>query len=264
MSFSPPLTVKGQTIQRITPPGELQGFLEATFFLRGELMDRAKGDPEKAWKEIGGPSTGLSLIAPVQVHGTAVLEEKRMWALPQRPKADGILLDGGECAGSLRFADCLPLLLASPVPRPWALMIHAGFEGTAKGIVKDSLDFLRSRFPTADLKRTYAWIGPGIGPCCYTRKKDGDPKTGLGLSRLPRESWTDLGEKIRFDVPQALRLQLLRSGLEEERIFRHGLCSSCHPGELYSYRSGDRESRTFFVVRAGSKVHNFRPWWENI
>jgi copper oxidase (laccase) domain-containing protein len=264
MSFMSPVSLNGQLIQRIAPPDELDGLLDATLFLRGSLMDRSKGNPEQAWAALGGPSTGISLIAPVQVHGTAILDGKRLWSLPSRPRADGILLDSGEVAGSLRFADCLPLMLASRHPRPWALMLHAGFEGTAKGIVSLSLECLEARIHGFRIDKTFAWIGPGIGPCCYTRKKAGDPRTALGLSNLPPASWTDLGETVRFDIPEALRLQLLYSGLDEGRLFRHGICTSCHPGQFYSYRAGDRDARIFFLVRSGPTVHNRPSWWENI
>ena len=217
-----------------------------------------------AWRALGGPATGIPLIAPVQVHGTAILDEKKLWTLPSRPRADGILLESGECAGSLRFADCLPLLLASSRPRPWALMAHAGFEGAAKGIVRRSLEFLERKIPGFHLEETFAWIGPGIGPCCYTRRKAGDTRTALGLSNLPPACWTDSGENVRFDIPKALQLQLLSSGLDAARLFRHDTCTSCHPEQLYSYRAGDRSARIFFVVRAGPAVHNHTPWWENI
>ena len=264
MSFRLAVSIKGQLIQKIAPPAELEGLLDATLFLRGPLMDSARGNPEEAWQALGGPATGISLIAPVQVHGTAFLEEKALWALPSRPRADGILLDRGVSAGSLRFADCLPLLLASRHPRPWALMVHAGFEGTAKGIVHQALEFLCGRIQGFQAKNAFAWIGPGIGPCCYTRRKTGDEKTALGLKSLPRESWTDLGESIRFDIPEALRIQLLSLGLKEDRLFRHGICTSCHPEQFYSYRAGDSRARIFFIVRSGPAVHNRHPWWENI
>lgn len=265
MSFGPILTRDdGQRIQRICPPKELEGLLEAVFFLRGPIMDSVGGDPETAWQKLGGAASGIPLIAPIQVHGTAVLEEREIWAVPTRPKADGILLTRGNCAGSLRFADCFPLLLSSSHPRPWAMMLHAGFEGTAKGILSDAVGFLRGQIPGFRPDRTAAWIGPGIGPCCYERKKDQDAKTALGMWNFPPRSWTDLGESVRFDIQKALRIQLLSLGLPEERLFIHGLCTSCNPGELYSYRTGDRTCRTFFVVRCGPEVHNIRPWWENI
>lgn len=264
MSFEPMVIREGQRIQRIRPPRELEGLLEAVLFLRGPVMDAAGGDPEKAWLKLGGTAAGIPLIAPIQVHGTAILEERTIWTVPTRPKADGILLTRGSCAGSLRFADCFPLLLSSSHPRPWALMLHAGFEGTAKGILFHAADFLRCRIPGFRPDRTTVWIGPGIGPCCYERKKNQDRKTALGISNLPPSSWTDRGDRVCFDIPEALRIQLLSLGLPEERLFLHGLCTSCNGREMYSYRTGDRASRTFFVVRCGPEVHNRRPWWENI
>ncbi len=264
MSFRQPLRARGQLIQRIVPPDDLAGFLEATLFLRGSFMDRSAGSPEKAWKLLGGPSTGIPLIAPIQVHGTAILEEGRIWALPSRPKADGVLLDKGDCAGSLRFADCFPVLLASSFPRPWALILHAGFEGTAKGILSRSTMFIETRIGGFRPEKTFAWVGPGIGPCCYTRRKENDPKTALGLANFPAGSWEDLGKEVRFDIPKALQIELLSLGLRGESIFLHGNCTACHSGTHYSYRAGDLGARNFFVVRSGPAVHNHIPWWENI
>ncbi len=264
MSFGPPLVHNGQTFQKITVPRELEGCLDATLFLRGPIMDEAGGDPEKAWRLLGGPDTRIGLIAPVQVHGTAIVDEKRVWALPTRPRADGILLQNGLCAGSLRFADCFPLLLSSSHPRPWALMLHAGFEGTARGIVPRSIEFLENRIRGFRLEKTYAWIGPGIGSCCYERKKDRDVKTALGIANLPPPSWTDLGDRVRFDIPKAIGLQLFSAGLARDRLFEYGLCTACNPAQLYSYRAGDRSARILFLVRSGPAVHKFHPWWENI
>ncbi len=264
MSFDRIVSFEGQRLQRILPPGELGTSLEAVFFLRGPMMDRSGGDPGETWKIVGGYAAGLDLVAPAQVHGTAVVEGRRLWALPARPKADGIYLENPQCAGSLRFADCYPVLLASAFPRPWALMLHAGFEGTSRGIIRRSFAYLDKRAGGIRTGETFAWIGPGIGPCCYYRNKGQDPKTALGLSTLPAASWEDLGERVRFDIRKALELQLLSHGLPCSNIFSHGSCTSCNHGDFYSYRTGDSKARLFFVVRCGAEVHNFTPWWENI
>jgi len=264
MSFDRIVSSEGQRLQRILPPEELGASLKAAFFLRGPMMDRAGGDPGEAWKIIGGQAAGLSLVAPAQVHGTAIVEGGKLWGLPSRPKADGIYLENPQCAGSLRFADCYPVLLASAFPHPWALMLHAGFEGTSRGIIGRSFSFLVKRAGGIRAPETFAWIGPGIGACCYCRNKERDPKTALGLSTFPSASWEDLGERVRFDIRKALELQLLSQGLPRSNIFSHGSCTSCNHGDFYSYRTGDSKGRILFVVRCGPEVHNFTPWWENI
>ena len=68
-------------------------------------------------------------------------------------------------AVSVRTADCFPILLADPETRAVAA-IHAGWRGTAAGVVRASLDRMRSEFGT-DPKNVFAAIGPGIGGCCY-------------------------------------------------------------------------------------------------
>ena len=64
-------------------------------------------------------------------------------------------------AVSVRTADCFPILLADPETRAVAA-IHAGWRGTAAGVVRSSLDRMRSEFGT-DPENVFAAIGPGIG-----------------------------------------------------------------------------------------------------
>ena len=66
---------------------------------------------------------------------------------------------------SLRFADCVPILLADP-RRQAVAVIHAGWRGTLVRAPATAVRALAERYgcEPGDL---LAGIGPSIGPCCY-------------------------------------------------------------------------------------------------
>ena len=87
-------------------------------FLRGSLLDKAGGDPACSREFLQNilPSAG-PLIAPRQVHGRTILSAPAGGFLPQRREGDGVFLDERGVEGSLRFADCFPVVLFSD---PWS------------------------------------------------------------------------------------------------------------------------------------------------
>ncbi len=157
-----------------------------------------------------------------------------------------------------------PLLLSSSHPRPWAMMLHAEIRGHREGDPFRCRGIPAGQIPGFRPDRTAAWIGPGIGPCCYERKKDQDAKTALGMSNFPPpRSWTDLGESVRFDIQKALRIQLLFPGLARGASVHSRPLHSCNPANCIPTEPETGPAETFFVVRCGPEVHNIRPWWEN-
>src|ERR1700730_72409 len=122
---------------------------------------------------------------------------------------------------SVRTADCFPILLVDAERRAIAA-VHAGWRGTAAGVVRASLDRMRSEFGT-DPGNVYAAIGPGIGPCCY--------EVGVEVAR-------------RFGLDQAGKLnlavenqsQLIAAGVNPDRIEQVGGCTFCNPAQFFSWR----------------------------
>ncbi|MDR3331923.1 MAG: laccase domain-containing protein, partial [Synergistaceae bacterium] len=158
-------------------PEPLAGCLAAALFCRGPLLDGTEGVPSRIYSRIGGILKGDCLVMPWQVHGTAIMEGRAMWAMPQRVKADGVHLDfsfdkAWRTTASIRFADCAPILLASSAPRPWAMILHSGFKGTLFDIFGTAWERASRFYRSAggvNPRLTYAWVGPAIGPCCFTR-----------------------------------------------------------------------------------------------
>jgi len=232
-------------------PETLAKYFSVKLFGRGAAMDEAQGDPQKVWKIIHKKASTTPLIAPHQVHGTAVLKPKMLYALPLRPKADGVFLkyDSPVCA-SLRFADCTPVVVAGTSPVPWLFILHSGYVGTVKNIAENALirEMERGNIDTAG--EMWAWIAPSICSKCYSRKKKGDPSTRKGLEVFSPENWKESGDFIFFDIQSQIANQLEAAGLSKEHIYTMRRCTHCENDLFYSYRGGDAASRNFLLAYA--------------
>lgn len=238
---------------RYVMPPSLGGLLSAELLCRGRLLGGTQGAPQRILERLGGELAGENVIAPWQVHGTAVLEGRAIWSFPQRPRADGIHLDHrfdpqGRVRGSLRFADCAPVLVASDFPRPWALMLHSGFKGTLLRIFSVALRKIRSFYKKLNPKRTFVWLGPAVGACCYTRRLT-DPLALRAEAEWGPGAERTGGGQARFDLLGVLGEQARREGFLPEHIYSLRLCTSCNPGLFYSYRAGELDERMVLIAK---------------
>ena len=120
-----------------------------------------------------------ALVVPSQVHGDeivevastepAAVEAARTRALEG---ADGLLVDVPQVAALLCFADCVPVVLASPTGR--FAVVHAGWRGAVAGIAGKAARLLAARdaaelgiAPSAAAARLNAYLGPHIHAECF-------------------------------------------------------------------------------------------------
>lgn len=231
---------------------EEKPFFRARIFMKGPLMERAKGDPFLSRQLIEanidfiGKGSGQT-IAPHQVHGVDILLPSQNNILPARPRADGIFLSGTDYEGSLRYADCMPVLIASPVPTPWVLMLHSGYKGTVRNIVSSGMAVVRSHIKEQNFNRVYAWVGPGIGTETYWRD-EGDEWSHQGIKNLSSIFYRKEGKRIYFNLLGAIREQLQVEGLQGKNINSIPICTYKDEKICYSYRRGDLHSRMFFLA----------------
>ncbi len=221
-------------------PSPFQGFA-ARIFLRGPLTEASMGGGGREWKRrlerAAGNGWPPDWVAPHQVHGTAFVEGRGIWSLPARPQADGVLSSRGGSAGVLRFADCWPVLIASSDP-PFALGLHSGYRGTLAGIVPRALRALNGRFGEGWRRSARVWVGPGIGGCCYDRRRE-DVSLEIARRVLPAEALEERGPAVKVDLGLAIRSQLLEGGIDPEDIGVCDSCTFCGPLPSCSYRRGD-------------------------
>lgn len=208
-------------------------------------MDEAAGNPFRARTLISDffPKTG-PLVAPHQVHGIRLIEAIPSLALPQQPEGDGVLLERKGVEGSLRFADCFPVVVASMAPSPWIALFHSGYKGTVLNIIGENLQNLLTRLGS-DSTRTWAWIGPGIEKERYFRKKD-EHWTTMGIDSFSPQNICCTENTVFFDLRREIEYQLREAGLGEEQIFSVPMCTKHH--FCYSYRKGDLENRLFLLA----------------
>lgn len=182
-----------------------------------------------------------------QVHGAQVLRVPGADS-----EADALFTSQPGVAVGVRTADCVPILLADSEQRVVAAL-HAGWRGSAARVAEVCVARVchETGLPPSAL---HASLGPHIGPCCYevdapvrtaiaaTLETDGGANSDRPVFRAARPGhWMlDLG---------ALNIaQLLRAGLQLERIARAGGCNCCDPIGYPSYRrSGSGERMTHYI-----------------
>lgn len=131
-------------------------------------------------------------------------------------------------------ADCVPVLLIDPV-RGAAAAVHAGWRGSAKGIIAAAVSAMRDNFRSAP-KNLIALVGPHIGPCCYTVGKE----VARQVSE-PRAVRPEAGAFL-LDLGLWNETLLARAGLLKKNIHRSALCTSCRTDIFYSYRADKKNS----------------------
>ncbi|HTS64814.1 MAG TPA: peptidoglycan editing factor PgeF [Candidatus Acidoferrales bacterium] len=141
-------------------------------------------------------------------------------------RADAILENTPGSVIAVKTADCLPILLADERMHAVAA-VHAGWRGTAAGIVRAAVEQMKTRFGTRP-QDLHAAIGPGIGACCY---------------EVGPEVMAQFGGQGRghLDLETENRRQLEESGVTLGRIYASHLCTMCDAERFHSYRR-DREA----------------------
>jgi len=154
-----------------------------------------------------------------QIHSTTwVAAEGRAGVLGS---GDALLENTPGAVVAVKTADCIPILLADERLLAVAA-VHAGWRGTAAGIVGKAVEAMRRRFGArpADL---HAAIGPGIGPCCYEVGPEVAAQFGVE-------------GRGRIDLPAANRRQLIEAGVTPWRIYASNLCTMCRGEDFHSFR----------------------------
>ncbi|WP_251198341.1 polyphenol oxidase family protein [Anaerotardibacter muris] len=195
--------------------------------------------------ELAGESRGLDevLVAPKQVHGDQALTVETAADVDgvqaeAAQGADAIIVAEKGIGALLCFADCVPVIAVLPTGR--FAVIHAGWRGVENQITAKTLSLMAdqethvSGVPASDLiAGTNIYIGSYIHRECFETSPDvHDQFTGkFGESCSFDESHIDLG--------MALRTQLMRVGVDPDRIADLDVCTVCNNDRFFSFRAQD-------------------------
>lgn len=162
-------------------------------------------------------------------------------------QADAILTDRPDVTLVMRYADCVPILLADPVQRVVGL-VHAGWRGTVLGVTKKAVEQMVACYGSrpADI---LAAIGPSIGPDHYevgeevaaqVRAAFGEQAEAL----LPHPG----GRRAHFDLWAANRWLLEQAGVRQIEVAE--ICTACHLEDWYSHRAEKGKTGRFGTLIA--------------
>ena len=163
-----------------------------------------------------------------QVHGTNIeIIDKNKYFYDS---TDALVSNVQNTVMVLNFADCVPVILYSKVDNVGAV-IHAGWRGTAAGIVEKTVKKMQSDL-NINPKNLIALIGPSIGKCCFETHEDAYTQ----LIKNPSD--TDLYEKkdgkYFIDLKKLNFNQLKNANVEN--IDTCNYCTCCMSDIFFSYR----------------------------
>jgi YfiH family protein len=213
--------------------------------LVGDDRKRAEQNRRVAFQAVGRDPASVYDVWQVHSAKVVIADAPR---LPETPhlEADAILTDHPGVTLLMRFADCVPILLHDPM-RGVVGLVHAGWQGTVKKVVRAAVETMGSHYGSAP-ENIRAGIGPSIGAHHY--------QVGAEVVSQVREAFRDRADRlllsadgaVKFDLWQANHLLLQESGVQEIGI--SGLCTACHPQDWFSYR-GERGKTGRFGVLIG-------------
>ncbi|MBF0590680.1 MAG: peptidoglycan editing factor PgeF [Nitrospirae bacterium] len=175
----------------------------------------------------------VDLYMPIQRHtdvAVTILEGHDLTS--EGCVADAVITDRVGLLIGVQTADCVPIVAFDP-HRGVIAAIHAGWRGTAKGILKSVVAALCTDFSCRAGDILMA-VGPSIKSCCY--------EVGSDVMDAVRQA-TGAGNYIcseagrwYVDLARANLHQALSVGLSQANVWISPDCTSCLPDRYYSYR----------------------------
>jgi len=145
---------------------------------------------------------------------------------------------------SMRFADCVPVLLHDAA-RGVIGIAHAGWPGVAAGIVSKTVRAMQATLG-CNPRDVWAGIGPAIRVECYPfgldlaqRVIDACPPGTPLLTPQPDKT-------VHLDLIVAVKSQLIAAGVQD--IEDCGLCTACRTDEWFSHRKENKKTGRFGVI----------------
>ncbi len=170
-----------------------------------------------------------SIYAPLQKH-TATVHVLRSDLKPVI--ADAVITDKKGVLIGVQTADCVPILLYDK-NRFIVGAVHAGWRGTAKEILRNTIKAMQEQFQSS-AGDVFVAIGPSIRECCY--EVGSDVKSDVLRATGDGAYFRSNGDKYFIDLSFANRLQALSMGVPQKNIWQSAECTYCNPGRFYSYR----------------------------
>lgn len=167
------------------------------------------------------------------------------------PPFDGASAEaGGGHLLAVKVADCVPVLAVDAAHGRYAAL-HAGWRGTAAGIVETLLDAWRAA--GSDLRAVRLELGPHIQGCCYEVQADclahfSAEEQAAAVQRREGRTWLHLAA--------VLEARAVRAGVPAAQIAVSPHCTYCHraadgSAPYASYRRATHAGAPFAATNLG-------------
>jgi YfiH family protein len=178
-----------------------------------------------------------NIYLPIQKHTNKI----HVLASEKEPAvADAVVTDRKNVLIGVLVADCVPILLHDK-SRKIIGAVHAGWRGTAKQILKETIITMQEKFGCLPENISVA-IGPSIRRCSY--EVDEDVNNAVQKATGAGDYYLRQGNKYFIDLSSANRIQALDMGVPSQNIWQSDECTFCKPEKYYSYRySGGSSGR---------------------
>ncbi len=165
------------------------------------------------------------------IHGNQVARVDARYGGRILEGVDGLITAERGLALFMRFADCIPVLLANPA-LPAVGIVHVGWRGLAAGILEAALEAFERDLGSPP-SALHAALGPGIGGCCYAVGAEVIEALASRIgSALPLRQ---VNGAWHLDLPEAVRRHLRHLGVPS--VVTAGVCTACHLEDWYSHRA---------------------------
>lgn len=202
----------------------------------GLFAGRPAGEVLSRWEVLLDTLSMSSAVHARQVHGTAVrLHRAAPPGLHVAAPCDGHVTRARGVLVTVAIADCVPVTLVDPSTRTVAVL-HAGWRGTAAGVVAAGLAALAQRL-AVDAESLVAHLGPSICGDCYEVGPEVYRALGLPAPDRPRT----------LDLRRVVAGRLQDGGVHGSRISASTFCTRCGDSPFFSHRAGDAHRQVAFV-----------------
>jgi YfiH family protein len=183
-----------------------------------------------------GQGTPVARLASAgQVHGARIIEHETGWeGWLRADAADGHFSRRRGIALAVTVADCVPVFLAHASGA--VALLHAGWRGTAAGIVPHAITLFASHGLAPTEIRVY--LGPAICGSCYQVSAD----------VYAQVTGRTVGPTTPLDLRAVLTEQSRAAGVRD--VSTSAWCTRCDAERFFSHRGGDAGRHVAVILAA--------------
>lgn len=201
-------------------PWLVQGITARTEGTMSGLGDRSGRAIAEVWRSLRSATDMQSAVLGRQVHGAHIMRHGPLSpGLLLADESDGHITDAPGVLLAVSVADCVPVFVVDAKQRRVAA-VHAGWRGTAAGILRNCLDQMRG-----DVR---VHFGPAICGTCY--EVGPEVHTALGLPAPAANT--------PLDLRAVLAGQCSALGIDEQNLTTSSFCTRCGDSPFFSHRAG--------------------------